>query len=186
LNTLIAFTCNYSFNAHRIRITCERSIRRRRNNVAEIYNMHAVNLYFSPQKRLKHGRQSIALHWINGIIRNNKCIFYQIKCCFYTQNGCMNKTILQRLNPSQIPDRFSKLLCSLLFSFFVSLDVRFRTFDVCRVNFMYGVSHEGKYCTKFLNQYSFICSKFYKHKQNIEPWKLSTSWGHTKVLFTCC
>jgi hypothetical protein len=24
------------------------------------------------------------------------------------------------------------------------------------------VSHEGKYCTKFLNQYSFICSKFYK------------------------
>ena len=25
-----------------------------------------------------------------------------------------------------------------------------------------GVSHEGKYCTKFLNQYSFICSKFYK------------------------
>jgi hypothetical protein len=27
---------------------------------------------------------------------------------------------------------------------------------------MYGVSHEGKYCTKFLNQYSFICSKFYK------------------------
>jgi hypothetical protein len=29
--------------------------------------------------------------------------FYQIKCCFYTQNGCMNKTILQRLIPSQIP-----------------------------------------------------------------------------------
>jgi hypothetical protein len=27
---------------------------------------------------------------------------------------------------------------------------------------MYGASHEGKYCTKFLNQYSFICSKFYK------------------------
>ena len=23
--------------------------------------------------------------------------FYQIKCCFYTQNGCMNKQILQRL-----------------------------------------------------------------------------------------
>jgi hypothetical protein len=30
---------------------------------------------FSPQKRLKHGRQNITLHWINGIIRNNKCIF---------------------------------------------------------------------------------------------------------------
>ena len=28
--------------------------------------------------------------------------------------------------------------------------------------FMYRVSHKGKYCTKFLNQYSFICSKFYK------------------------
>ena len=38
--------------------------------------------------------------------------FYQIKCCFYTQNGCMNKQILQRLLPSQISDRFSKLLCS--------------------------------------------------------------------------
>ena len=32
----------------------------------------------------------------------------------------------------------------------------------------YFMSHEGKYCTKFLNQYSFICSKFYKlHKYNI-------------------
>jgi hypothetical protein len=28
--------------------------------------------------------------------------------------------------------------------------------------FMYRVSHEGKYCTKFLNQYNFICSNFYK------------------------
>ena len=34
--------------------------------------------------------------------------------------------------------------------------------------FMYRVSHEGKYCTKLLNQYSFICSKFYKlYKYNI-------------------
>ena len=24
------------------------------------------------------------------------------------------------------------------------------------------------------------------NKQNVEPWKLSTSWGHTKVLLTCC
>jgi hypothetical protein len=32
-----------------------------------------------------------------------------------------------------------------------------------------GVSHEGKYCTKFLNQYSFICSKLYKlYKYNID------------------
>ena len=39
----------------------------------------------------------------------------------------------------------------LLFSFFVSLDVRFRTFNdvkICVASyFMYGVSHEGKYCT---------------------------------------
>ena len=34
--------------------------------------------------------------------------------------------------------------------------------------FMHRVSHEGKYCTKFLNQYSFICSKFHKlYKYNI-------------------
>jgi hypothetical protein len=38
--------------------------------------------------------------------------FYQIKCCFSTQNGCMKKKILQQLIPSQIPDRFNKLLCS--------------------------------------------------------------------------
>ena len=68
-------------------------------------------IYFSPQKRLKHGRQNITLHWINGIIRIIN-VFYQIKCCFHTQNGCMNKKILQQLIPSQIPDRFSKLLCS--------------------------------------------------------------------------
>jgi hypothetical protein len=40
------------------------------------------------------------------------CILNAAKCCFYTQNGCMNKKILQRLIPSQIPDRSSKLLCS--------------------------------------------------------------------------
>ena len=33
---------------------------------------------------------------------------------------------------------------------------------------MHRVSHEGKDCTKFLNQYSFICSEFYKlYKYNI-------------------
>jgi hypothetical protein len=30
--------------------------------------------------------------------------FYQSKGCFYTQIGCMNKTILQQIIPSQIPD----------------------------------------------------------------------------------
>ena len=75
--------------------------------------------------------------------------WYNIKCCFYTQNGCMNKIILQRLIPSQIPDRFSKLLCSRLWN---------------------------KTITYLLT---------ITNKQNVEPWKLSTSWGHTKVLFTC-
>ena len=28
--------------------------------------------------------------------------------------------------------------------------------------FISMVSHEGKFCTKFLNQYNFICSNFYK------------------------
>ena len=64
-----------------------------------------------PRKRYKHGRQNITLHWINGIIRNNKCIFYKIKSCCNTQNGCMNKNILQQLIPSQIPDRSSKFVC---------------------------------------------------------------------------
>ena len=41
---------------------------------------------------------------------------------------------------------------------------------VCHVIFhmQNEVSQEGKSCTKFLNQYSFICSKFYKlYKYNI-------------------
>ena len=43
-------------------------------------------------------------------------------------------------------------------------------YSVCHVIFhVYGVFHEGKYCTKFLNQYSFICSKLYKlYKYNID------------------
>jgi hypothetical protein len=40
-----------------------------------IYSENRRGIYFSPQKPLKHGRQNITLHWINGIIRNNKCIF---------------------------------------------------------------------------------------------------------------
>jgi hypothetical protein len=71
-----------------------------------------------------------------------------------------------------------KYICVFYFHFFVFLDVLFHTFDVilqwrqnlCHVNghIMYRVSHEGKYCTKFLNQYNFICSNFYKlYKYNI-------------------
>jgi hypothetical protein len=48
-----------------------------------------------------------------------------------------------------------KYICVFYFHFFVFLDVHFRTFDVilqwrqvCVTSyFMYGVSHEGKYCT---------------------------------------
>ena len=35
-----------------------------------------------PKKKLKHGRQNITLHWINGIIRNNKCIFTKLNAVF--------------------------------------------------------------------------------------------------------
>jgi hypothetical protein len=36
------------------------------------------------------------------------------------------------------------------------------------LNRWHVIFHEGKSCTKFLNQYSFICSKFYKlYKYNI-------------------
>jgi hypothetical protein len=53
-----------------------------------------------------------------------------------------------------------------------------------------GVSHEGKYCIKFLNQYSFICSKFYKlYKYNINISHNKTTWingiiRNNKCIFT--
>ena len=52
----------------------------------------------------------------------------------------------------------------------VPLTSFFNDVKICVASyFMYGVSHEGKYCTKFLNQYSFICSTFYKlYKYNID------------------
>jgi hypothetical protein len=40
---------------------------------------------YIPQKRLKHGRQNITLHWINGIIRNNKCIFTKLNAVLYSK-----------------------------------------------------------------------------------------------------
>ena len=68
---------------------------------------------FQSPKQIKTWTTNITLHWINGIIRNNKCMFTKLNAVFYTHNGCMNKKILQRLIPSQIPDRFSKLLSSM-------------------------------------------------------------------------
>jgi hypothetical protein len=61
-----------------------------------------------PKKRLKHGRQNITLHWINGIIRNNKCIFTKLNADFILKMAAWTKKILQRLIPSQIPNRFNK------------------------------------------------------------------------------
>ena len=58
-------------------------------------------------------------------------------------------------------------------SVFVPLTSFVNDLKICVTSyFMYGVSHEGKYCTKLLNQYSFICSKFfklYKYNINISP-----------------
>jgi hypothetical protein len=72
---------------------------------------------FSPQKLWKHERQNISFTESMALYRIINVYFYQIKCCFYTQNGCVNKKILQQLIPSHIPDRFSKLLCSTAVSF---------------------------------------------------------------------
>ena len=48
-------------------------------------------VYFSPQKRLKHGRQNITLHWINGIIRNNKCILTKLNAVFILKTAAWTK-----------------------------------------------------------------------------------------------
>ena len=101
-----------------------------------------TGIYFSPPKRLKHGRQNITLHWINGIIRNNKCIFNKLNAVFYTQNGCMNNKNITTVNSVT------------------------NTWSIQQTPMFHG-------CT-------------ITNKQNVEPWKLSTSWSHTMVLFTCC
>ena len=63
-----------------------------------IYSENRRGIYFSPQKRLKHGRQNIMLHWISGIIRNNKCIFTKLNAVFILKNGCMNKKNITTVN----------------------------------------------------------------------------------------
>jgi hypothetical protein len=44
-----------------------------------VYSENKRGIYFSPQKRLKDGWRNITLHWINGIIRNNKCILTKLE-----------------------------------------------------------------------------------------------------------
>ena len=46
---------------------------------------------FQSPKRLKHGRQNITLHWINGIIRNNKCIFTKLNAVFILETAAWTK-----------------------------------------------------------------------------------------------
>jgi hypothetical protein len=54
-------------------------------------------LYFSPQKRLKHGRQNIRLHWINDIIWDNKCIFTKLNAVFILKKAEWTKKIIHML-----------------------------------------------------------------------------------------
>ena len=90
-----------------------------------MYSENRRGIYFSPQKRLKRGRQNITLPWINGIIRNNKCIFTKLNAVFILNTAAWTNFFLQRLIPSQIPDRFSKLLSS------TAVPLRFSQFSGC-------------------------------------------------------
>ena len=98
-------------------------------------------IYFSPQQRLKHRQQNITLHWINGIIRNNKCIFTKLNAVFILKTAAWTK---KYYNVNSVTN----------------------TWSIQQTPMFHG-------CT-------------ITNKQNVEPWKLSRSWGHTKVLFTCC
>ena len=56
--------------------------------------------------------KKITRHWINSIKRNNKCIFTKLNAVFKLKTAVWTNKILQQIIPSQIPGRFSKLLCS--------------------------------------------------------------------------
>jgi UDP-2,3-diacylglucosamine pyrophosphatase LpxH len=49
-------------------------------------------------QRLKHGRQNITLHWINGIIRNNKCSFTKLNAVFILKTAAWTKTYYNGIN----------------------------------------------------------------------------------------
>ena len=103
---------------------------------------HIFGVYISvPQKRCKHGRQNITLHWINGIIRNNKCIFTKLNAALYSK----------------------------------------RLYEKKNITTVNSVTN-----TRWIQQTPMFHSCTITNKQNFEPWKLSTSWGHTKLLLTCC
>jgi hypothetical protein len=124
---------------------------------------------------------------------NNFCFYAEVNFWDFARNDNSNKGTTAGLNETRfcLKNKSSPIYlgpknldtfwctgwawnCQIIFS----LDIRFRTFgfdviiqwrqNMCCVIFRVWVSHEGKYCTKFLNHYSFICSKFYKlYKYNI-------------------
>ena len=49
-----------------------------------LYSESRRGIYFSPQKRLKHGRQNITLHWI-------KCIFTKLNAVFILKTAAWAK-----------------------------------------------------------------------------------------------
>ena len=103
--------------------------------------------FFSPECQHIFGKQTgyifqnITLHWINGIIRKNKCIFTKLNAVFILKTAAWTKKNITTVNSVTTTWSIQQT----------------PTFHGCTIT----------------------------NKQNVEPWKLSTSWGHTKVLFTC-
>ena len=95
---------------------------------------------FQSPKRIKTWTKNITPHWINGIIRNTKCIFTKLNAVFILKIVAWTKNI-------------------------TTVNSVANTWSIQQTPMFHG-------CT-------------ITNKQNVEPWKLSTSWGHTKVLFTC-
>jgi hypothetical protein len=93
------------------------------NYYVSIYSESRQSIYFSPQKRLKHGRQNITLHWINGIIRNNKCIFTKLNTVFII------KTVFNSLI------QWSVMFCRPCFNLFWGLKYIPRLFSECMLTF---------------------------------------------------
>ena len=62
--------------------------------------------------------------------------------------------------------------------------------NICVTSYcMYEVSHEGKLCTKYLNQHNFICrkcNKLYKYSINISHNKIMGLWNNFNNLKAYC
>jgi hypothetical protein len=155
--------------------------------------------------------------------------FYQIKCCYYTQNGCMNKKHITTVNSvtntwsiQQTPMfhgcanginrcnmffvhaavlsiitafnlvkihllfrimpliQWSVMLCRPCFNRFRGLKYIPRLFNKKHITTVNSVTN-----TWSIQQTPMFHGCAITNKQNIEPWKRSTSWGHTKVYPVC-